>query len=142
MGVLSLICVMMSNLKRVLFEMNIVMTLMGAMITHSFRTKQAWKKRVSPRMAYRANIRALHSVYETMSMVALTKSIKKTSAPKLTSEEWKDSCCLGFDLYADTSCVGRHARVEPYVEGKTVQQMDLLLRWTRWKIYQSQMSYM
>ena len=55
-----------------------------------------------------------------MSMVASTKSTKKTGTLKLTSEEWRNGCCLGFDSYADTSCAGRHARVESYVEGNTV----------------------
>ena len=52
MDILFLICVMMSYSKRVLFQMNIVMTPMWAMVTFSFRTKQAWKNRISPRMAY------------------------------------------------------------------------------------------
>ena len=55
-----------------------------------------------------------------MSMVVLTKSTKKTGTPKLTNEEWRNGCCLGFDSYADTSCAGRHAWIESYVEGKTV----------------------
>lgn len=38
----------------------------------------------------------------------------------LTDEEMKIGCKLGIDSWADTSCVGKHAYIESYVEGKTV----------------------
>ena len=38
----------------------------------------------------------------------------------MNDEELRNGCKLGFDSYADTCCVGRHARVESIIEGKTV----------------------
>ena len=38
----------------------------------------------------------------------------------LSSKEMKDGCRLGIDSWADTTCAGKHAFVESYVEGKIV----------------------
>ena len=42
--------------------------------------------------------------------------------PKVTlnDTEMSEGCKLGFDSFADTCCSGRHARVESFVDGKTV----------------------
>ena len=40
--------------------------------------------------------------------------------PKLTTEEMKLGARLGIDSWADTSCAGRHAFVESFIEGKVV----------------------
>ena len=40
--------------------------------------------------------------------------------PYLTNEEMQSGCRLGFDTWADTSCSGKHAFVEAFVEGKMV----------------------
>ena len=89
MDILSLTCVMVNNLKSVLFETSIVMTPKGARLSFSPRFSVAWKYEIKPMAAYRANVMTLHSVYEKFSVVTLTRSTKKTSAPKLTNDEWK-----------------------------------------------------
>ena len=53
-------------------------------------------------------------------MVASSKSKKRDSKLKLTKEELSNGCRLGFNSYADTCCAGWHARVESFLEGKTV----------------------
>ena len=40
--------------------------------------------------------------------------------PILTDDEQLFGCRLGFDTWADTSCSGKHAFVESFVEGRTV----------------------
>ena len=39
--------------------------------------------------------------------------------PKLTKHEWQYGGRLGFDTWADTSCSGKHAYVESFVDGKS-----------------------
>ena len=39
---------------------------------------------------------------------------------QLTKEEMLNGCKLGLDSWADTSCVGRHAHIDTYVDGKSV----------------------
>ena len=40
--------------------------------------------------------------------------------PKLSNDELLHGCRLGFDSWADTSCSGKHAYVESFVEGQSV----------------------
>ena len=69
---------------------------------------------------YVSNVFALHSVYERFATVASTKSGRKFAQPVLTQEEMRNGSRLGFDSYPDTCCAGRHARVESFIEGKSV----------------------
>ena len=55
----------------------------------------------------------------------IAKTITNTNAstfrhPKLSDLEHNNGCRLGIDTWADTSCAGKHAFVEEFIEGKTV----------------------
>ena len=69
---------------------------------------------------YHSNIRALRSTYTNINRIAATRRERNHSHFKLCEEEMRNSCRLGFDSYADMCCAGRHARVESFIEGKTV----------------------
>ena len=47
-------------------------------------------------------------------------STRRNTKVVLNDTEMSEGCKLGFDSFADTCCSGRHARVESFVEGKTV----------------------
>ena len=53
-------------------------------------------------------------------MAKSTYTMYNFKHPKLTDEELVQGTRLGFDTWADTSCAGRHAFIESFVEGKTV----------------------
>ena len=59
----------------------------------------------------------LSTIASTTSTVAYNKTFRH---PKLNDDEMFKGCCLGIDTWADTCCVGRHAFVEEFVEGKIV----------------------
>ena len=40
--------------------------------------------------------------------------------PQLNGNELAEGCKLGIDSYADTSCSGKHAYVEEFIEGASV----------------------
>lgn len=40
--------------------------------------------------------------------------------PTLTIDEMKNGCRLGIDTWADTSCAGKHAYIEAFIEGRMV----------------------
>ena len=40
--------------------------------------------------------------------------------PQLNGNELAEGCKLGIDLYADTSCSGKYAYVEEFIEGKQI----------------------
>jgi hypothetical protein len=48
-----------------------------------------------------------------------TNTITNFRHPSLTPEELFNGTRLGIDSWADTSCAGKHAYVESFVEGKT-----------------------
>ena len=56
----------------------------------------------------------------TVSRAHTTPNVKNFRHPILTHEEYVSGCRLGFDTWADTSCSGRHAYVEAFVEGRMV----------------------
>ena len=39
--------------------------------------------------------------------------------PRLSKHEWQFGGKLGFDSWADTSCSGKHAYVESFVDGRS-----------------------
>ena len=55
-------------------------------------------------------------------VISATRTRRDTSFrhPVLNNSELKNGCKLGLDSYADTSCSGRHAFVEEFIEGKLV----------------------
>lgn len=64
-----------------------------------------------------------HIINTITSVIGKTKSnitIDNFRHPKLTQLELNQGTRLGFDSWADTSCSGKHAYVESFVEGKTV----------------------
>ena len=69
---------------------------------------------------YHSNIRALRSAYTTVNKIAAARREQNHSHFKLSEEEMRNGCRLGFDSYANMCCAGRHARVESFIEGKTV----------------------
>ena len=119
-GLVSWVSLVMYDLKRVSCETDYEMTPDGAQILYELQLPR--KKTIIQRSTnvYHSNIKALHSVYKTMSTVASTRSKKKASTPRLSRDEMANGCRLGFNSYANTSCAGRHARVELFIEGKTV----------------------
>ena len=46
--------------------------------------------------------------------------------PPLTDKEHREGCRLGLDLWADTSCAGKHAFVEEFIEGRSVTATGFL----------------
>ena len=75
---------------------------------------------------YHSNIRALRSAFIAINKIAAARREQNHSHFKLSEEEMKNGCRLGFDSYADTCCTGHHARVESFVEGKTVTATGFL----------------
>ena len=64
-----------------------------------------------------------HYISSLCSIIASTKtqiSIHNFKHPNLTNEELFEGTRLGFNTWADTSCAGKHAFVESFVEGRTV----------------------
>ena len=49
-----------------------------------------------------------------------TKENSTFRHPVLNKDETKQGCRLGIDSWADTSCSGKHAYVEEFIEGKNV----------------------
>ena len=47
-------------------------------------------------------------------------SSRTTGIIRLTQDELRLGCKMGIDSWADTCCVGRHAHIEEFVEGKSV----------------------
>ena len=50
----------------------------------------------------------------------MNRDLSSFRHPVLTEDEIRNGCRLGFDTWADTSCSGKHAYVEAFVEGKMV----------------------
>ena len=61
-------------------------------------------------------INSFQTTYDHVSIIS-SSSRKKIH---LTKAELQSGCKLGFDSFADTCCAGRHARVESFLEGRTV----------------------
>jgi hypothetical protein len=62
-------------------------------------------------------------IYSLYSILGCTKSqfdIDHFCHPVLTNKEMTIGCRLGFDSWADTSCSGKHAYVESFVDGQSV----------------------
>ena len=47
-------------------------------------------------------------------------SSSRSKSTRLTKEEWNSGCMLGLDTWADTCCVGKHARINEIIKGKSV----------------------
>ena len=69
------------------------------------------------------NTRTRSCILTISSVIGKTKSsitIENFRHPVLTQTELYQGTRLGFDSWADTSCSGKHAYVESFIEGKTV----------------------
>ena len=62
----------------------------------------------------------IRSKLENVSNISVARREQAWLQYKLSDDELRTGCKLGFDSYADTCCAGRHARVESIIEGKTV----------------------
>ena len=71
-------------------------------------------------MFYHDYTRTITSIQSTIAVAKVKHSISRFKHPKLTDDELMNGTRLGFDSWADTSCAGKHAFVESFVEGKTV----------------------
>ena len=98
-----------------MFVKNMIMTSNGCAEWHTRRSKRIFPKSDLPRRACTIQTR-----YENVSSISVARREQSWLQYKLTDEELKNGCRLGFDSYADTCCAGRHARVESFIEGKTV----------------------
>jgi hypothetical protein len=58
----------------------------------------------------------LSSIHKSARVSASSTSYKINLSP----DEMKDGCKLGIDSWADMCCVGKHAHIDSYVDGKTV----------------------
>ena len=56
----------------------------------------------------------------TIAHTSSSVNIDKFKHPTLSNEEKLNGCRLGIDTWADTSCSGKHAYVESFIEGKTI----------------------
>ena len=65
-------------------------------------------------------VSTIGSIRFTIGFTSSSHLITNFKHPVLTSEEMLSGTRLGFDSWADTSCAGRHAFVESFVEGKSV----------------------
>ena len=59
-------------------------------------------------------------IFSQIGRTSTTHNINNFQHPILTNEEQMIGCRLGVDTWADTSCSGKHAYVESFVEGRTV----------------------
>jgi hypothetical protein len=63
---------------------------------------------------------------QIFTLLSVTYNSAKVSASStyrqidLSTNELANGCKLGLDTWADTCCIGKHAHVDSYVEGKTV----------------------
>ena len=62
----------------------------------------------------------IRSRLENVSNISVVRREQSWLQYKLNNDELRNGCKLGFDSYADTCCAGRHARVESFLEGRTV----------------------
>jgi hypothetical protein len=69
------------------------------------------------------NKQETHFIHIISSNIGKTKTsinINEFSHPVLSDNDILFGCRLGLDTWADTSCSGKHAYVESFIEGKTV----------------------
>lgn len=118
-GMWTLTVLIVNKLRAMFYETDIIMTSKGSVLNHHLRLNQVKTKKM-PGPLYNSNIRALRSAYIAVNKIAATWRDHNHSHFHLTDEEMTAGCRLGFDSYADACCVGRHARVESFIEGKTV----------------------
>ena len=59
-------------------------------------------------------------IFSTIGKTTTKFNIDHFKHPQLTNDELLHGCRLGIDTWADTSCSGKHAYVESFVEGRTV----------------------
>ena len=62
----------------------------------------------------------IHMLSSKIGRTSTSINIDEFNHPKLNNDETLLGCRLGFDTWADTSCSGKHAYVESFVEGRTV----------------------
>ena len=67
--------------------------------------------------------------------IAATQLDMNHSHFKLSDDEMRDGCKHGLDSYADKCCASRHARVELFVEGKTVTARGFSNKICRWLMH-------
>ena len=62
----------------------------------------------------------IHSMFSSLFRVVNIASSRTHKHIQLSKKEMSEGCKLGLDSWADTSCVGRHAHIDTYVDGKSV----------------------
>ena len=62
----------------------------------------------------------IHSIRFIHAVSKRAFDIHNFKHPELSDQELFEGTRLGFDTWADTSCAGRHAYIESFIEGKSV----------------------
>ena len=120
MNILTMITIILSKCKSFYQDIDIRMTPNRSTVMKNLSIPSIRNVKREVHYQYVSNVCALHSVYESISTIAWTKSRNKFVQLALTQEVMRSGCRLGFDSFADTCCAGRHVRVESFVEGKSV----------------------
>ena len=119
-NIVSMIVITLFKFKSFFQIIEIRMTPNGSSVKRTLNLLSFRRFRREMRVQCASNVFTLRSVHENIATVASTKSGRKFTQPVLAQEEMRDGCRLGFDSFADTCCAGKHARVESFVEGKSV----------------------
>ena len=62
----------------------------------------------------------ISSIQSVIASATSSYNINNFKHPVLTNDELFQGTRLGFDSWADTSCAGKHAFVDSFVEGRSV----------------------
>ena len=114
--IFSLLMVIAVKIKGYMLKTSIIMTPDGYTERYQFRLRRMPNK-VKPK---ERTIRTIRTRLENMSTISVARCEQSWIQYKLNDEELRNGCKLGFDLYADTCCAGKHAWIESFVEGKMV----------------------
>ena len=67
-----------------------------------------------------SSYRSIFSIHSTIARAQSGYNIDTLRHPQLSDQEMHAGAKLGWDIWADTGCAGRHAFVEDFIEGTTV----------------------
>lgn len=82
---------------------------------YNFIKSVIWLTHINQRKVSRINtILSIHNRSTTISSTHVHKHLK------LSKTEMAHGCKLGLDSWADTCCIGRHAHIDSYVDGRSV----------------------
>ena len=104
------------KIKGYMLKSNIMMTPDGHTKKYQIQLRKLPVK-VKPK---ERTVRTIRTRLENVSTISVARREQSWIQYKLNDEELKNGCKLGFDSYADTCCAGKHARIESFIEGKTV----------------------